>query len=98
MVRFCIDINDAIGLRINVNISPIGWCINMLNSKGDQLHHRIALEAWFNNHHIIVKPRGLATWRLGYGSDTIDYEANVTLIQQEVQELFQKVSQAIKAR
>jgi hypothetical protein len=89
LLVYQVVLTDQLGLQINVNLSPIGWRINLFNYRGS----RGALEAWFADRHIPVKPRNMQSWRLGYGSDTLTYTADLTQVATEVQELLQQLNQ-----
>jgi hypothetical protein len=96
LASYAINVDSEVAIRINVNLSPQGWRINIHHAHGDKLHHRTALQAWFQKHDIPVKPRSLSPWRLGYGSDKLDYQAELSRVQKEVQEFFQAIYQAIE--
>ncbi len=83
LLTYQVALTDQLGLQINVNLSPTGWRINLFNYRGS----RGALEAWFADRHILVKPRKMQPWRLGYGSDMLDYTANLTQVAAKIQEL-----------
>jgi PD-(D/E)XK nuclease superfamily len=89
LLVYQVALSEQLGLQINVNLSPTGWRINMFNYRGS----RSALEAWFAERHISVKARNTQPWRLGYGSDTLAYHANLTQIAAEVQDLLQQLNQ-----
>lgn len=80
-------VTDRLGLQININLSPMGWRINMFNYKGS----RAALEAWLSDSGIPITVRSTQPYRLAYGSDMLPYTANRADVATEVHDLFAKL-------
>ena len=91
LLVYQILLTERLGLQVHLNISPIGWQINMFNYKGNQG----ALEAWLTQHGIPIKVRGTQLYRLAYGSDSVSYSSDLTLIAEEVHDLFTKLNQSV---
>lgn len=88
LLSYLVVLTDRLSLQINVNLSPMGWRINMFNQKGG----RAALEAWLINTGIPVTVRPTQPYRLAYGSDTLAYNANLVDVATEVHDLFTKLN------
>ena len=88
-----LDVHADLKVSIIVHLKPTGWLINLANARGDKPQHRKALEQFLEERTIAVRPRHYPhVWRLAYGRDDVPYDAPLTEVQQEVQELLRQLS------
>jgi hypothetical protein len=89
MLIYIVKPTKELQISVIVHLKPTGWHINLVHALGEQPHRRQAVEKFLDERKVPVRPRNYPTiWRLGYGSDALAYDAPLTLVQAEVQELF----------
>lgn len=84
LLVYRIQLSEPLGLQININLSPDGWRINLLNYKGTQA----TLTEWLYNKNIPIWDRNTKPWRLGFGSDSLEYTSSPNEVAKEVLSLF----------
>lgn len=89
-----------IELQVNVNYSPDGWRINLMDPVADHEAGLARLSAWCTANAIVVRRREVESptvLRLGYGSDSLAFGADLELVREEVQGLLDQVRRATAA-
>jgi hypothetical protein len=92
MLFYIVKPTNELQISIIVHLKPTGWHINLTHALGEQPHRRQAVETFLSARNVPVRPRNYPTiWRLGYGSDTLAYNAPLAQVQDEVQTLFRQL-------
>lgn len=90
-----VNASSSVAVNLIIHVKPTGWMINLHNAKGDQPSHRAALEDFLRMRGIEMRPRNFPNvWRLGYGSDSLAYDAPLSQVQEEVQGFLRQISQS----